>query len=206
MTTQSEMWHVRLPNGETRRLSLDELDAAFNDGTINEDTPVLPGDAFTWTTLGQAAGLDNPQTPPPVSVSMPNSIAPIALDNVRDVPIDIDLAFDRPSDADTDAFRPRRGRKIFRALIVLSVIGGLGFAGFRARPMVQHALASRAAAQAPAPVVAPPPPPALPPPPPPPAPVVTAAPPPPEPAKDATPKKPDAKDAKAKRGPLKRPK
>ena len=170
-----DIWHVKLANGETRALSLDELDAGFHEGWINEGTLVLPAGAIRWAPLGEVAGLD--ETPPPVS-SMPNSIAPYALDTFgadsgSDIPFDLDVPLDAESDADVLAFRPRRGRKVLKVMTALVVVAGLGFAALRGRPALQRALASRdgartsqaAAAQpppAPSPVQAAPPPPAAP--------------------------------------------
>ena len=142
-----DIWHVKLANGETRALSLDELDAGFHDGWITERTMVLAAGALRWAPLGEVAGLD--ETPAPVA-STPNSIAPLAIDSFGletstsdDVPFDIDVALDGGSYGDVQALRPRRGRKILKLMTALVVIGGLGFAGFLGRPAVQHALASR---------------------------------------------------------------
>ena len=145
-----DIWHVRLSNGETRRLSLDELDAGFNEGWITEHTPVLAAGAFVWKPLSEVAGLD--ETPPPAP-SVPNSIAPLALDNfgldsrAGSVPFDIDVPMDAESNAEVAAFRPRRGKRLLGFMTVMVLLGGLGFAGLRARPGVQKALAARAEAR-----------------------------------------------------------
>ena len=153
-----DVWHVRLANGETRSLSLDELDAGFHDGWIDAKTPVLPAGAIRWAPLGEVAGLDDDagyDAAPPSS--RPDSIAPVALDAVApsaaDAAFDIDVAAE--SHPDVLAFRPRHGRTIFRVMTALVVVACLGFAGFKGKPAVQRALASRgAAAAAAAPVVA----------------------------------------------------
>jgi hypothetical protein len=166
-----DIWHVKLASGESRSLSLDELDRGFDEGWISEHTLVLAPGAIHWRPLAELAGLD--ETPAPVS-SVPNSIAPLALDTYgADIPID-EGALDAESDAEVLAFKPRRGKKIFGFMTAVLLIGGLGFAGFRARPAVQRALASRAASRAPAALAAP----VTPPPPPP---VVATTPPPPPP-------------------------
>ena len=36
-----EVWRVQLDNGEIRAMTLDERDAAFDEGVISESTPVL---------------------------------------------------------------------------------------------------------------------------------------------------------------------
>ena len=134
-----DIWHVRLADGETRALSLDDLDAAFQAGWVDERTPVLASGAIHWAPLGEVAGLDA-APPAPVS-SMPNSIAPLALDNF--IPFDLDAPIDAESDAEVQAFRPRRARKLLGVMTAMIVVAGLGFAAFRAKPALQRALASR---------------------------------------------------------------
>ncbi|MDB4934850.1 MAG: hypothetical protein JWP87_1822 [Labilithrix sp.] len=142
-----DIWNVKLANGETRALTLDELDAAFHDGWIDGRTLVLPAGAIRWAPLAEVAGLDD--APPPVS-SVPNSFPPLALDTFgldshtgAALPLDFDAPIDADSDADLLALRPRRGRKIFGVLTAMIVVAGLGFAAFRAKPALQRALASR---------------------------------------------------------------
>jgi hypothetical protein len=131
---QLDTWHVKLANGETRALSLDELDAGFHEGWITGRTMVLAAGSSRWAPLGEVAGLD--ETPAPVA-SSPNSIAPFALDS-----FDVDVSMDSSSGADVATFRPRRGRTVLTVMTALAVIGGLGYAGFLGRPAVQRALAS----------------------------------------------------------------
>lgn len=158
-----DIWHVRLANGETRSLSLDELDAGFHDGWIDAHTPVLPAGAIRWAPLGEVAGLgddDAYDAPSPVS-SVPNSIAPLTFDTTsRDVPFDVDVPSDLGLDPDVLAFRPRRSKTLLRVTIAVAVVAGLGFAGLRGKPALQRALASRgvsavAAAAGPPPHAAP---------------------------------------------------
>lgn len=165
---QLDIWHVRLASGETRPLSLEELDEAFNAGVIDAKTPVLKAGALQWSTLGQVAGLDT--TPPPVS-AVPNSIAPVALDaaygeidlsNLRgagfsDVATNLggNLA-DLSADAsDVRALRPRRGKTIIGALVAVTMVAGLGFAAFRAKPALERAQAASSLQRAPVTVVEP---------------------------------------------------
>ena len=143
-----DIWHVKLASGETRTLSLDELDAAFHAGWITPRTLVLPAGALRWAPLGEVAGLDD-ETPEPIEV-MPNSIAPLAFDTFAQLD-DVEL-----SEEEKHAFRPRRGRKVFGVMTALIVVAGLGYAGVRARPAVQRALASRGATHIAPPAPAPP--------------------------------------------------
>jgi hypothetical protein len=117
-----EIWHVKLPSGDVKPLSLDELDAAYEAGRIDLSTPVLPPAAITWSTLGNVAGLD----PEP----MPLSIAPVAYGPDLDVDLSASDLDDVPAE-----LRPRRtGRKVFGFLVAVAVVAGLGFAATKARP------------------------------------------------------------------------
>ena len=166
---------VKLPSGDARVMSLDELDAAFEAGKIHADSPVLPPGNVTWTTLGVLAGLDEIATP--VSDS-PSSMAPMAFTPSPHEAHDIDIAIALDDDDDGASLVPRRraGKVIgvlFGAVAVLAV-------GFAIKSAISQTLATRAgeaalAAQPPAP----PPPAPAPPPAPIPSPVVEAAPPPP---------------------------
>lgn len=117
-----EIWHVRLPSGDVKPLSLDELDAAYEAGRIDLSTPVLPPAAFTWSTLGAVAGLD----PEP----MPVSIAPVAYGP----DLSVDLSGEDLDDVPAELRPRRRGKRIFGVLVALAVVAGLGFAATRARP------------------------------------------------------------------------
>lgn len=73
----NEVWRVQLGTGEVRMMSLDELDRAFDAGWIHERTNVLAPGSFKWTTLGDAAGLNEPEPQP--YVEQTPSLAPMAI-------------------------------------------------------------------------------------------------------------------------------
>ena len=73
----NEVWRVQLATGEVRMMSLDELDRAFDAGWIHERTNVLAPGSFKWTTLGDAAGLNEPE--PQSYVEQTPSLAPMAI-------------------------------------------------------------------------------------------------------------------------------
>ncbi|HEX3772541.1 MAG TPA: hypothetical protein VHV30_16800 [Polyangiaceae bacterium] len=52
-----ELWYVKLANGDVHRVTLDQLDSAFQGGHIDESTMVLAAGATQWTKLGDLAGL-----------------------------------------------------------------------------------------------------------------------------------------------------
>ncbi len=120
----SDLWHVKLSEGCVVEMTLDEVDTAFNAGRIHAGTSVLaPGD-FRWTTLGEAAGLEDDRETEPV----PYSIAPVAAD-VTPAPPMID--FEAPTEVAPDAIVPRRraGRTIARAIGVTALFAVLIAAG-----------------------------------------------------------------------------
>lgn len=74
----SDNWYVTAPDGQVKTVTLDQLDAAFQAGHIDEATLVCQVGGTRWQTLREVAGLDETETPPPVSVA-PNSLMPVAL-------------------------------------------------------------------------------------------------------------------------------
>jgi hypothetical protein len=157
-----EIWSVRLPSGDVRRGSLDELDAAFEAGHINEDSLVLAPGATTWTKLGDLAGLDDDAAPPPaaappatISLAPPSYASPNSL---RPVMTDLeDLSFDPP---------PARSKTgvLLGIAGAAALVGGLVFAvhQFATGSETSAATASIAATSLVTAPPAPPPPPAQP--------------------------------------------
>ena len=151
---------VKLPSGDARVMSIDELDAALEAGTIHKDSPVLAPGAVTWTTLRVLAGLDEEPVPCGASgasgVPAPSSVAPMVMSGS-----------DRDDDDDDDSavLRPRRraGRVVVAAFGALAIFA----VGFAIKSAVTQTLATRAAetALAAQPAAAPPPPAPIPPPP-----------------------------------------
>jgi hypothetical protein len=149
----SEIWHVQLPNGQAHRLTLDELDAAFEAGHIYESTPVLPPGATQWTTLGAAAGLgaEEPSreiepaaqaapspappvhetaTPTPVTMEIPGpqSLSPMAISatpSMAPIPDLPDVDFEA-------AHRSAKRKMIFGAIGAAVVLAAVGAVGVRA--------------------------------------------------------------------------
>ena len=79
-SAESDFFFVQLPNGQHKAMSLDELDEAYQAGSIDEGTPVRPDGASEWSTLGALVGGDDDvpdtspalvpsYTPPPVVTS-----------------------------------------------------------------------------------------------------------------------------------------
>lgn len=67
-TGSSDLWYVKLANGDVHRVTLDQIDLAFQAGHIDGSTMVLGAGETEWSTLGQLAGLDEA---PPAPVAQP---------------------------------------------------------------------------------------------------------------------------------------
>ena len=81
MSEHEDIWHVQLESGEVRQLTLDQLDAFFNNGIIDEDTYVLADGEMEWRTLRVVLGLEEESAAPapvvPAAVFAPaNPFAP----------------------------------------------------------------------------------------------------------------------------------
>jgi hypothetical protein len=53
-----ELWYVKVADDDVHRMTLDQLDGAFQAGHIDESTMVLAADATKWARLGELLGLD----------------------------------------------------------------------------------------------------------------------------------------------------
>ncbi|HVH44741.1 MAG TPA: hypothetical protein VM925_20450, partial [Labilithrix sp.] len=120
-----ELWRVQLGTGEIRTMTLDGLDRAFDEGLIDARVPVLAPGSSNWTTLGEAAGLDDgslEQTPSlsPVALSAASSTFAFAPSSKPELDSDPELP---------DAFdiQPRRHRSILIGAIpgVLAVAAAM---------------------------------------------------------------------------------
>src|SRR5580698_4089099 len=55
----ADLFYVKLADGDVHRVSLDQLDDAFQAGHIDGATMVLADGSDKWTTLGALAGMDD---------------------------------------------------------------------------------------------------------------------------------------------------
>jgi hypothetical protein len=157
MSGDHDLWYVKTADGDVDRLTLDQLDEAFNAGHIDENVTVLPAGQNNWVRLGTLLGLDQPATPSPVSFApSPNSMRPVSID------LSDDHEFAQLNK------KSRKGVGIVAVAAVLLIPAGILGAN---RMHLGSSVASTpnvaaAAIQAPPPVTAAPPPPAPVPPPP----------------------------------------
>ena len=163
MSEANDLWYVKTADGDVDRMTLDQLDEAFNDGRIDENVTVLPAGETRWVRLGTLLGLDPPAAPAP---QPPTPVAFAAIPNSMR-PVSIDLS----DDMDAAPFRKksRKGAVLGVAVAALA-FAGIVFAATRSGGV--NASAATATIAAPPPVTAAPPPP----PPPTPQPTTTAAP------------------------------
>ena len=140
MSGDENLWYVKTPDGDVHRVTLDQLDEAFQAGRIDENVMVLAAGATKWAKLSDLAGLDEPAAPPP---AMPSSLRPVSMD------LSLDL--------DENAFKKksRKGVVVGAILGILAVFGGILVAN---RAHLGSGGDTTAAAAAPAPPPAAPPP------------------------------------------------
>jgi hypothetical protein len=100
MSTSGELWYVKLSDGDVHRVTLDQLDEAFQAGHIDAETMVLAAGATRWAKLGALAGIDDDvpieaEIPAPVvqgpplresSFALPSPFAPSPLLATRPQP------------------------------------------------------------------------------------------------------------------------
>lgn len=114
MSEAGNLWYVKTTDGDVHRVTLDQLDEAFQAGRIDENVMVLAAGETKWARLGALAGLD---TPPPISQT-PNSLRPVSMDLGDGLDLD---------GLDENAFRKKspRGLVIGAAVGILAVLGGI---------------------------------------------------------------------------------
>src|SRR6202012_4504040 len=62
-SSSGELWYVKLADGDVHRVTLDQLDEAFQAGHIDGDTMVLEAGGSQWKKLGDLAGIDDDAVP-----------------------------------------------------------------------------------------------------------------------------------------------
>jgi len=147
--SDDSLWYVKTADGDVHRVSLDQLDDAFNAGRIDENVMVLqPGDT-RWMRLGDLLGADEPAPAAnarPARAAfepVPNSLRPVSMDLSDDV--------------DETAFKKKSKKPVVigAAVAVLAIFGGILVAN---RMHAGDSSAAAAAVVAPPPVTAAPPP------------------------------------------------
>lgn len=175
--SETELWYVKTADGDVDRMSLDQLDEAFNAGAIDEHVMVLPAGEQNWVKLGALLGLDQPPPAPPQAAAAPRQ-APAPMAPAFALPASIrPVSLDLSDDLDDAPFAKKKSRKgmVVGALVAVAAVAGIAVAATRAASHVDTSTAT-ASMVAPPPVADPTPPPAPPSPEPTPASTSTAAP------------------------------
>ncbi len=162
--SQSDGWYVMLADGDVHRVTLDQLDEAFQEGHVDSDTLVLAQGADQWTRLGLLAGLDerppaargprfddrpsalerNPATAfapaVPLGFHAPAGMHGLPVTNSFR-PVSVDLS---EFDMDNVSFRGGSGRfakKLGSVVALLAAIGGVAFVAVSRPTWAQPAMA-----------------------------------------------------------------
>ena len=146
----NELWRVMLASGE-HAMTLDALDAAFEDGRIDAATPVCSPGSFTFIRLGAIAGLDADQAAADASVDV-DFDARVPADRIARRAASIDLT------DEARAFRPRWSLR--RLLALPAVLGAIAIIAVAMQASAASeasppASVARAGITAPPPVAAP---------------------------------------------------
>jgi hypothetical protein len=128
-----ELWDVELSNGEIRTMTLDDLDAAYQAGAIEESTRVRRHGAVSWSTLAIVAGIEDE----PARPSAPHSLSPTAISVAPPAPSTAhDVTPPSPvvslDDVPETAFKKSKTGLVFGMLGAAAVIGVVAFFGSKA--------------------------------------------------------------------------
>jgi len=74
---QDDRWYVQLDSEEVRLMTLEQLDEAFQQGLVHENTYVIQVGETKWVTLGEVAGLGDEEEEEE-AVATPNPRGPVA--------------------------------------------------------------------------------------------------------------------------------
>ncbi len=81
-SSSEDLWYVKLADGDVHRVTLDQLDEAFQAGHIDAETMVLASGSSNWSKLGLLLGLDEEEievgAPAPAAPPDPVAVAPPA--------------------------------------------------------------------------------------------------------------------------------
>jgi hypothetical protein len=153
MDQHEETWLVQLANGAVRVMTLDELDAAFQEGTIDEETFVRRDGASKWSKLRDELAASEPPPPP---APAPMVTYQVASYSVRPVVSEIDT-----SEFTDSPFAKKSKKGLFvgvgLAAAAAVAIGAFGATKLKNTPAAEVNASVANAVQAPQAVTPPPP-------------------------------------------------
>ena len=109
MSESETQWHVQVEEGLVKLWSLDQLDAAFKAGLIDETTFVLEDGSTQWLTLGALLGSDEPEAPPVHDSAPPQSYTPQSLTPMSFSPQSTSMVSDLDDDMPVQFRSKKRG-------------------------------------------------------------------------------------------------
>jgi hypothetical protein len=120
MSVDGSLWYVKLADGDVERVTLDQLDEAFQNGQIDENTMVLAAGSDQWLKLSDLLGLADATPPPPPPTPAPQGFtrAPVAQPQYFQPPAPIAM---RPPSAAIPAMQPR---PMMRPPVAMPVMSG----------------------------------------------------------------------------------
>jgi hypothetical protein len=163
--SDNDLWYVKTADGDVNRVTLDQLDEAFNAGHIDESVMVLPAGQAAWVKLGALLGLDQPAPAPAPVPATPAAYAPAAYAPAAYTPAPYSLpqslrpmSLDLSIDLDDDMPFKRKGSR--KGVVIGALIGAVAIAGvvFAAAGSFQVGATTASAAIAAPPAAAAPPP------------------------------------------------
>jgi uncharacterized protein DUF4339 len=75
MSVEVDVWYVKLADGDVDRVTLDQLDEAFQSGQIDENSMVLAAGTDQWMKLGELLQASDATPPPPQPTPTPSVTA-----------------------------------------------------------------------------------------------------------------------------------
>jgi hypothetical protein len=151
----ADTWDVEIASGIVRTMTLDELDEAYQRGSVHESTRVRQSGAPNWSTLAAVAGAEDADygsesyTPEPT-----NSISPMQVTVPPPPAVPREFAHLADLDDDEELFRPKKTKK---AAVAAAIVGVAALAGAVAFGVTRASSADLMQAAAGAAVAAPPP-------------------------------------------------
>lgn len=123
-SNESGMWYVQFASDVVRVMTLDQLDAAFQSGSIGEETLVRQDGVSAWSRLAEIAGIEPDHTPSAASYAVESSA--LGPQSIR--PVVSELSYlDSSIDDEPVEFRSRKRGPVLLAVAALMLLGGVGF-------------------------------------------------------------------------------
>jgi hypothetical protein len=132
---EEDTWLVQLASGDVRMMDLDQLDEAFQNGTVDENTLVRRDGASKWVKLSEELGDHTHEhepapTPAPASIPAPApvSVAPKPQTTASTAPVVADVlsAHDAHEELEAALRSARRRRWVIGSVMATAVLGALG--------------------------------------------------------------------------------